>query len=143
MTTETETAAVPAPQRPLAVDYVSCELMLETARACRSLLAALETVEVESVDSETLERARRQMTRITLFARLVPSILAPRRIVALCDLCADRPDWWRSNRNHIFCPELTNREIADLLGLRPHQIRDYIRAVEISDDCYANLPELQ
>lgn len=128
--------------RPLAVDYVSCELMLETARACTALQTALETIDVELTDSETRERVTRRVSRIALFARLIPSILDPRRLIAFGDMCADKPDWWRSNRNHIFCPELTNREIADLLGLRPHQVRDYIKAVEIPADCYENLPEI-
>ena len=115
--TETDTP------REIAVDYVSCELMLETAKACCALRSSLE--------------------RIALFARLVPSILQPRRLICLCDMCAEKPDWWKANRDHQFCPELTYRDIAALLKLRPHQVRDYIKAVEIPVDCYANLPEIQ
>lgn len=127
---------------PIAVDYVTCELMLETARACTALQTALETIDVELTDSETRERVTRRISRIALFARLIPSILDPRRLVVFGDMCAQKPDWWLANRDHVFCPELSSREIADLIGLRPHQVRDYLKAVAIPDDCYANLPEL-
>lgn len=126
-----------------AVDYVSCELMLETAKACRCLHSSLERIDVEITDGETRERFRRRMERIALFARMVPSILQPRRLICLGDMCAEKPDWWKANRDHQFCPELTYRDIAALLKLRPHQVRDYIKAVEIPVDCYANLPEIK
>ena len=129
--------------KPIAVDYVSCELILETAKACTALLTALETVELEISDSETRERITRRISRIALFARMVPSILDPRRLVAFGDMCAKKPDWWMANRNHVFCPEMTHREIAALLKIRPHQVRDYIKAVEIPADCYENLPEIK
>lgn len=135
---ETESGA-----RELAVDYVSCELMLETAKACSSLRSSLDRIDVEIADGETRERFLRRMERIALFARLVPSILQPRRLICLCDMCAEKPDWWKANRNHQFCPELTYRDIAALLKLRSHQVRDYIKAVEIPVDCYENLPEIK
>ncbi len=129
--------------KPIAVDYVSCELMLETAKACTALLTALETVELEISDSETRERITRRISRIALFARMVPSILEPRRLICLCDMCAEKPVWWKANRDHIFCPELTYRDIASLLNVRPHQVRDAVKAVEIPNTCYDNLPEIQ
>ena len=45
---ETESGA-----RELAVDYVSCELMLETAKACSSLRSSLDRIDVELADGET------------------------------------------------------------------------------------------
>lgn len=132
---------IDAPRRQVAVDYVSCELVLEAARACSSIESALESAEFELVSEETRERVTRQASRIAMFARLVPSILDPRRIVALGDRCAENPDWWRTNRLRFFCPELSNNEIAELLGLSRHQVRNYVKAVGIPDDCYDNIPK--
>ena len=142
-----------------AVDYVTCELMLETARACRDLLAAAERIEVEitrrrelsdgSSDSTAeagdrgIRAVVREMRRIELFARAVPSILDPGRLVCLGDNAAERPDWWKVNRLHFFDPELTRKQIAELTGLHPHQVRDAIHAVEIPADCYEKLPEIK
>ena len=67
--------------RELTVDIVTCELVLETAKACRDLRKAIETIDVETVSSDRMEIARKRMMRITLFARLVPSILDPRLAV--------------------------------------------------------------
>ena len=129
--------------RELTVDVVTCELMLETARACRDLRKALETVDIETVSSDRMEIAQRRMMRITLFARLVPSILDPRRIVCLFKRAAENPDWANSNYIHYFCPELTHTEIGEILGLKRTAVGDYIRAVEISAECYENLPEIK
>ena len=129
--------------RELTVDVVTCELMLETAKACRDLRKAIETIDVETVSSDRMEIARKRMMRITLFARLVPSILDPRRLVCLCDRAAENPDWWKANRIHVFCPELTHGEIGEIVGIKRPAVRDYIRAVEISAECYENLPEIK
>ena len=135
-----------------AVDYVTCELMLETARACRDLLAAAERIEVEITrrrelpdgsDDRGSRALVREMRRIELFARAVPSILDPGRLVCLGDMAAERPDWWKVNRLHFFDPELTRKQIAELTGLHPHQVRDAIHAVEIPADCYEKLPEIK
>ena len=135
----------------MAVDVVTCELMLETARACRDLAAALDRVEAAiqtcsvAPDGGTsvMDTAVRQMRRIDLLTRLVPSILDPRRIVCMGDRAADNPDWWKANRIHFFCPELTHRQIGELTGLKHTAVRDYIKAVEIPAECYENLPELK
>ncbi len=145
----------------MAVDYVTCELMLETARACRDLLAAAERIEVEITRRRELsdgsdrsdgsdgrgsreeEILCREVRRIELFARLVPSILDPRRIVCLGDRTADNPDWWWANRTHFFCPELTYRQIGELTDQKPAAVRDYIRSAEIPAECYENLPEIK
>ena len=138
-----------------AVDYVTCELMLETARTCQDLIAAVERIEVEITRRRELsdgsddrgsreeEIICREMRRIELFARLVPAILDPRRIVCLGDMAADNPDWWWANRIHFFCPELTYRQIGELTGLKPTAVRDYIHSAEIPAECYENLPEIQ
>lgn len=143
------------------VDSVTCELMLETARTCRDLLAAVERIEARitrlrelSDGSDRSDRSDvrgsreeeiicRAVRRIELFARLVPAILDPRRIVCLGDRAADNPDWWRANRIHFFCPELTHRQIGELTGLKPTAVRDYIRSAEIPAECYENLPEIE
>ncbi len=129
--------------REIVCDRVSGELMLETARTCRVLADAMGRVDVEITDGETHERFVRRMTRLQFFFRLVPSVLDPARIAALADRAAENPDWWRANRNHFFCPELTHRQIGDLLGLRAHQVRDYIKSAEIPRDVYDNLPPYQ
>jgi len=67
--------------------------------------------------------------------------LSFRRVVCLADMAAERPLWWRVNRLHYFCPELTISQIAGLTGLHRHQVRDYLRNVEIPEDCYGNLPD--
>ena len=137
------------------VDSVTCELMLETARTCRYLLAAVERIEARITRRRELsdgsdgrggreeEIICREVRRIELFARLVPSILDPRRIVCLGDMAADRPDWWKANRIHFFCPELTYRQIGELTGLKHTAVRDYIRSAEIPAECYENLPEIK
>ena len=63
------------------------------------------------------------------------------RIICLADMAADKPMWWRVNRLHFFCPELTNSQIGVLLDLQPYQVRDYIKKVQIPDDAYAALPD--
>ena len=47
------------------------------------------------------------------------------------------------NRLHFFDPDLTRKQIAELTGLHPHQVRDAIHAVEIPAECYENLPEIK
>ena len=150
-----------APERAeIEVDFVSCELLLETARACRTLAAAVEKVPAritrtfksvpaspdDSAAASPASRAEeivcRELRRIDLLFRLLPCILDPRRIVCLGDRAAENPQWWRANRIHFFCPELSCRQIGELTGLKPNAVRDYIRAAEISADCYENLPEI-
>lgn len=126
--------------RELVCDRVSGELMLETARACQILAEAAKRIDVEITDGETEKALVRKMTRLSFLFRLIPSVLDPRRLVCLGDMAAARPDWWKANRLHFFCPELSHKQIADILDLNAHQVRDAIRAVEIPADCYDNLP---
>ena len=128
--------------RQIVPERVTAETVLEVARACKTLLDAVETVDVEVTDPVTLERVTRRMSRIAFLFRVVPEVLDYRRIVCLGDMAADHPEWWRSNRLHFFCPELTYRDIAGILDLRPHQVRDAILKAEIPAECYENLPEI-
>ena len=73
----------------------------------------------------------------------IPSLLDPRRIVCLADMAADNPVWWKVNRLHFFCPELTYKEIAALLKITPHQVKHAIKNVKISDRCYDTLPDIE
>ena len=120
---------------------VDAQLMLESALSCRDLRQAMERGEFEALGPDG-ERAAIAMTRLDFFFRLVPSILDPRRIVALGDRAAGNPDWWRANRLKFFCPEMTYRDIAAALRLLPHQVRDYCRNVELTTDVYDHLPKL-
>ena len=120
---------------------VDAQLMLETALTCRDLLRAMERGEFEVLGPDG-ERAAIAMTRLDFFFRLVPSILDPRRIVALADRAAGNPDWWRANRLKFFCPEMTYKDIAASLRLLPHQVRDYCRHAELTTDVYDHLPKL-
>ena len=64
------------------------------------------------------------------------------RIICLADYAVEHPVWWRVNRLHYFCPELTHKQIAKLLDLEPYQVRDAIKSVPIPDDAFAALPPL-
>jgi len=50
------------------------------------------------------------------------------RIVCLADAIAANPNWWRCNRLHVFCPELTHAQIGALLGIT----KQGARALEVS-----------
>ena len=73
----------------------------------------------------------------------IPSLLDPRRIVCLADMAANNPVWWKVNRLHFFCPELTYKEIAAILHITPGQVKHAIHKVKISDRCYDGLPETE
>lgn len=134
---------LPGEPREIAVDRVTCELMLETARSCRSLRGALARVDVEITDAGEQRVFTRRMRAIELFARTCPSILEPRRLLCLGAACAERPEWWWCNFVHFMDERLTISEIANLRGLRDHQVRDYIQNVELGMDCYDRLPEME
>ena len=73
----------------------------------------------------------------------IPSLLDPRRIVCLADMAANNPVWWKVNRLHFFCPELTYKEIAAILHITPGQVKHAIHNVKISDRCSDDLPETE
>ena len=63
------------------------------------------------------------------------------RIVVLADAVAANPDWWRCNRLHFFCPELSHQQIADVLELPRRTVTRNLANVEIGDDVYKDLPD--
>lgn len=130
----------PEDVRPIICNTVSAELMLQTALACQRLSDAVDHIDMLISDGETRENVVRRVRRIDALYRLVPFILDPRRIVTLCDHAAGHPEWWQVNRLHFFMPELTTRQLADLTGLEPCQVREFLKSIEISDECYNNLP---
>ena len=130
----------PEDARPIIVNTVSAELMLQTALACQRLSESLGFVDLVITDGETKENIIRKVRRMDALFRMVPFILDPRRIVCLADKCAETPTWWKVNKLHFFMPELTTRQLADLTGLEPCQVREFLKSIEISDECYNNLP---
>ena len=64
------------------------------------------------------------------------------RIVVLADMVAANPDWWRCNRLHYFCPELSHQQIADALELPRRTVTRNLADVPIPDDAFAALPPL-
>lgn len=133
----------PEDARPIIVNTVSAELMLQTALACQRLSDAVDHIDMLISDGETRENVVRRVRRIDALYRLVPFILDPRRIVTLCDHAAGHPEWWQVNRLHFFMPELTLRQLADITGLENFQVREALKNVEITDDCYKKLPKME
>ncbi len=121
---------------------VTLELLLETARAIRDVQTAMEAIDVETIDAKTEKVVLRRISRIAVLYRFIPQILDPRRIVALADEAANRPTWYKVNRDHFFCPELSIADLAQINHIAQHSARDYIRRVQISNDCYKNIPKL-
>ena len=120
---------------------VTLELLLENARAIRDLRSAAEKIAVGDNDSDGKPIVV-ELTRAELLFRYLPQILDPRRIVALCDQVCERPEWYRVNRDHLFCPELSIGDLAEIHHLKRHTVRDFIRRVEIGQDCYRNIPNI-
>lgn len=133
----------PEDARPIICNTVSAELMLQTALACQRLSDAVDHIDMLISDGETKENVVRRVRRIDALYRLVPFILDPRRIVTLCDHAAGHPEWWQVNRLHFFMPELTTRQLAGLTGLENFQVREALKNVEITDDCYKKLPKME
>ena len=69
-------------------------------------------------------------------------ILTERRIVAALDRAANTPDWWRVNRMHYYHPELSHLQIANLLGVSRQTVTHWINCVEIPEDDYDTLPQM-
>ena len=64
------------------------------------------------------------------------------RIVCLADAIAANPDWWRANRLHFFCPEMSHQQIADALELPRRTVTRNLANVRINDDVYKDLPDI-
>ena len=69
-------------------------------------------------------------------------ILTERRIVAALDRAANTPDWWRVNRMHYYHPEISHQQIANLLGVSRQTVTHWINCVEIPEDDYDTLPQM-
>lgn len=64
------------------------------------------------------------------------------RVIAALDMAAEHPDWWKVNRLAFFCPEMTQRGIAEFLKIKTTTVKHYINHVEIGDNIYDNLPPI-
>ena len=117
-----------APQvRPVEPETVTLEAFLEAVRALQRIqeLSALQ-------ESGYLRKA----------VRMALSVVTPERMICALDKAAETPEWWRVNRLHIFCPEMTQGEIAAFLKIRKQTVKHYINRVEIPADAWNGLPEL-
>ena len=64
------------------------------------------------------------------------------RVIAALDMAAEHPDWWKVNRLAFFCPEMTQRGIAEFLKIKTTTVKHYIKHVEIGENIYDNLPPI-
>ena len=64
------------------------------------------------------------------------------RVIAALDMAAEHPDWWKVNRLAFFCPEMTQRGIAEFLKIKISTVKHYIKHVEIGENIYDNLPPI-
>lgn len=64
------------------------------------------------------------------------------RVIAALDMAAECPDWWKVNRLAFFCPEMTQRGIAEFLNIKTTTVKHYIKHVEIGENIYDNLPPI-
>lgn len=129
--------------RKLLPELITAEMILSTARYLATLEEVLDKRELDSIAPEEERLLKKMFTGAGLIARNVPAILNPARIIALGDKAAENPSWWKVNRLHFFCPEMTYREIGELLALTPHQVRDAVKNVELSESIYENLPPIK
>ena len=74
--------------------------------------------------------------------RLALCTVTPERIICALDKAAESPDWWRVNRLHIYCPEMSHAEIAHFLKIRKNAVKHQINHVGIPSDAYEALPPL-
>lgn len=129
--------------RKLLPELITAEMILSTARYLATLEEVLDKRELDSIAPEEERLFKKMFIGAGLIARNVPAILNPARIIALGDKAAENPSWWKANRLHFFCPEMTYREIGELLALTPRQVRDAVKNVEISESIYENLPPIK
>ena len=74
--------------------------------------------------------------------RMALCTVTPERMICALDKASENPDWWKVNRLHIFCPEMTQAEIGAFLDLRKPTVKHYINHVEIPADAYEALPPI-
>ena len=116
------------PPRPVELETVTMEAFFEAMKALKHLQRIS--------DLEGDVRLRRAL-------RLTLRTLTLERIICAMDKAADNPDWWKANRLHIYCPEMTLSDIAKFLKIRKVSVKYYIKAVEIPADAYEALPPVE
>ena len=72
----------------------------------------------------------------------VSRLITLERVIAALDMAAEHPDWWKVNRLAFFCPEMTQRGIAEFLKIKTTTVKHYIKHVEIGENIYDNLPPI-
>ena len=72
----------------------------------------------------------------------VSRLITLERVIAALDMAAEHPDWWKVNRLAFFCPEMTQRGIAEFLKIKTTTVKYYIKHVEIGENIYDNLPPI-
>lgn len=72
----------------------------------------------------------------------VAKLITLERIIAALDMAAEHPEWWKVNRLAFFCPEMTQRGIAEFLKIKTTTVKHYIKHVEIGENIYDNLPPI-
>ena len=72
----------------------------------------------------------------------VAKLITLERVIAALDMAAEHPEWWKVNRLAFFCPELTQRGIAEFLKIKSTTVKHYIKHVEIGENIYDNLPPI-
>ena len=72
----------------------------------------------------------------------VAKLITLERVIAALDMAAECPDWWKVNRLAFFCPEMTQRGIAEFLKIKTTTVKHYIKHVEIGENIYDNLPPI-
>jgi len=113
--------------RPVEPETVTMEAFFEAMKALQRLqeLSAL-------TDDAWLRKA----------VRMALCTVTPERIVCALDKAVESPDWWKVNRIHIFCPDMTQADIAEFLSIRKATVKHYINHVEIPADTYEALPPI-
>ena len=96
----------------------------------------------------TEEENKKQVTAEAFLEELsdksdrVAKLITLERVIAALDMAAEHPDWWKVNRLAFFCPELTQRGIAEFLKIKSTTVKHYIKHVEIGENIYDNLPPI-
>ena len=72
----------------------------------------------------------------------VAKLITLERVIAALDMAAEHPEWWKVNRLAFFCPEMTQRGIAEFLKIKSTTVKHYLKHVEIGENIYAKLPPI-
>ena len=113
--------------RPVEPETVTMEAFFEAVKA----LQRVQTLEGVKEDPYLRKALRMALCTVT-----------PERIVCALDKAVESPDWWKVNRIHIFCPDMTQADIAEFLSIRKATVKHYINHVEIPADTYEALPPI-